>query len=291
MYRCADGCSFTRDADTDKLLMVGVWQFVPAGDPVAIGDPDYHVYGAWLKKPDSVVGTGYSAGLGTGSDLFDAVTPDPGADEAAVNTANMANGISALTGKATYQGSAAGFFAERHVNAEGAQSGMFTATAELTANFDGGDDIEDSGPDDTVDTDDGAGMISGMIKNFVRDDGETVDWVVELKAINLGAMMLTPETDDADDAMVAVQPSAMNDAGGFAAGHSAGHASGVPLAGEWGVQFTGNGADATQHPGGVAGTFGAQRGSPTLLTTDVAKGEVPDAGFVGVIGGFGARKE
>ena len=287
MYRCEDTCRFTRDTDTNELLMQGVWQFVPAGDPVAIADADYLIYGAWLKKPDSTVGTGYSAGLGTGSDLFDAVTTGDG------NATQ--NGITALTGTATYKGHAAGYFAERHVNSNAASSGTFTATAELTANFDGGSDVENQAARPNADQNsnpaNNPGAISGMINNFVRDDGGAAEWVVELRTIDLGAREPTPSTTDDANTVRLVHSSAIEAPGGFAAGSTSGTASGAPWAGEWGVQFSGNGVNAGQHPSSVSGTFGAQTGSPVLLVTDVAAGAVADSGFVGVIGGFGARKE
>ena len=75
-------------------------------------------------------------------------------------------------------------------------------------------------------------------------------------------------------------------------GDTSGLASGVPWTGEWGVQFVGDAVPATRHPTGVVGTFGAQHGLPTLLTDEPAPGELAaDQGFVGVLGGFGARKQ
>jgi hypothetical protein len=293
MYRCADSCSLTRDADTSELLMLGVWQFVPESDPVSIADSDYLIYGAWLKKPDSTVGTGASAGLGVGSDLFDSMT-------GATDDANGSdNGITELTGIAKYTGHAAGFFAERHVNSNTAASGTFTATAELTANFDGGSDVGDRGdaavtgrptPADNLTPDNNPGVISGMIKDFVRNDGGDADWVVTLRTIDLGARIDDPTSGTAADVILA-HPSAIKHPGGFAAGATGGTASGAPWSGEWGMQFSGNGTDGTQHPGGVSGTFGAAAGSSSRLVSDVEEGGVADAGFVGVIGGFGARKE
>ena len=220
---------------------VGTWTFSPTSKAVSVADDDYLIYGAWLKKPDSAVGTGSAAAIAAGSDLYDE------------SASNNANGMTTLVGKATYSGSAAGFFADRRVDSDGAVSGTFTATAELTADFETGATV---------------GSISGMIKDFTRSDDTAADWVVELKteAINVA-----------------------DDVGGFVEGDTAGTASGVPWSGEWGVQFVGGGgptpnATPTLHPTGVVGTFGAQRGSPEALASG-------DTGFVGVIGGFGARKQ
>ena len=77
-----------------------------------------------------------------------------------------------LTGKAKYSGTAAGYFAERHVDGNAAESGTFTATAELTADF----GVAAAGPG-------AGGNISGMVDDFVRDDGQEVDWLVNLGTI------------------------------------------------------------------------------------------------------------
>lgn len=233
VYICtsATECGFGLD-DGDLTVTDGVFAFRPNEDAIGAPDADYLVYGAWLTKPDSAVGSGDSAGLGTGNNLF-----------------TQAN-INALVGEVTYTGTAAGFYAERHVNSEGAVSGTFTATAELTADFDDGAT---------------AGSISGTISQFVRDDEAEVDWLVGLDETAIGAA-----------------------AGGFAAGTTSGSASGANWSGEWGFQLLGN-VDNNRPlipPTGVAGTFGAQHGTPALLATD----DSPDAGFVGVVGGFGARR-
>ena len=80
-------------------------------------------------------------------------------------------------------------------------------------------------------------------------------------------------------------------AGGFVSGATGGHAAGANWTGRWGVQFAGTGG-SSQHPTGVVGTFGAAFGMPVQLTDELDTGEAAaDEGFVGVIGGFGARKE
>jgi hypothetical protein len=276
-FRCGNptaDCTLVKNGD-GEVFVNGMWQFVPAADPVDLADSDYHVYGAWLKKPESTVGTGVAAAIASGSDLFDA-----DADNDPANGNDVPNGIAALTGSATYSGSAAGYFAERHVDSEGATSGTFTASATLTADFD----------DSAVGAADNVGNISGSITGFLRDD-ETevaVDWVVNLGMINLDAVTADDQATPPVVGNTGVLP---NVPGGFVAGSTSGTASGAPWAGEWGVQFTGNGADADQHPGGVVGTFGAQHGSAERLSTTLTTGAVPDSGFVGVIGGFGASKE
>ena len=219
------------------------WLFTPSGT-VTVVDSDYMIYGAWLDKPDSQVGTGLSAAVGQGNDLY------------------LAGNVTGLEGKAKYKGSAAGFFAERHIGSDAAVSGTFTATAELTADFE---------------TNEALGTISGVIKDFNRSgdgipDDDEVDWMVSLGA---------------------TAPTATN--GGFptAAGATSGAASGVNWTGEWGFQLLGDGPGVTDqhvHPSSIVGTFGAQHGSPKVLTPSAAN-PAADAGFAAVIGGFGARKQ
>ena len=224
------------------------WLFVPAAATRPVPDADYLVYGAWLDKPDSQVGTSYAAAVGHGSDPFTAAR------------------IAALAGKATYTGTAAGFFAERHVASDTAVSGTFTATAELKADF----GVIAAGGTTSTDP----GTLAGTITDFRRSDDVAVDWLVDLESVTL---------DNATNA------------GGFKAGTTSGLASGVLWTGEWGVQLVGDAVPATlttRHPTGVVGTFGAQHGAPTLLTDEPAPGELAaDQGFVGVLGGFGARKQ
>ena len=224
-------CNTERNAD-GHLLLTGVWSFAPSTPATAAPDGDYIVFGAWLKKPDSAVGSGLAAAISSGSDLF------------------TAGSIAGLGGTATYNGDATGYYAERHVNSDTAESGSFTATATLDADFAAGG---------------GVGALSGEITDFVRDDSAVVDWVVMLDEV-----ALSNTTDD----------------GGFVMEETSGSASGASWSGRWGVQLVGDGAATTQHPSGVVGTFGAQHGMPSLVATDTS----PDEGFAAVIGGFGARK-
>jgi hypothetical protein len=247
-----------------------LWTFSPAGPGISVVDGDYLIYGAWLKRPDSALGTGASAGISSGSNLFDAHAA--GADAGDDNDDPIH--LDELTGKATYSGSAAGFFADRRVGVDDAVSGTFTADATLNADFG---------------TATAGGTISGMITDFERDDGVEADWLVNLGMVDFDDDVAV----DADGAITgAVSGSTNTDtadtgAGAFTPGTTSGTASGANWAGEWGVQLLGAGptaATSLQHPTGVVGTFGATGGSPEKLDTG-------DAGFVGVIGGFGARKE
>ena len=248
-YVCNGGnagdCALALNADGELTMQAdGAWLFVPDGT-ITVTDKDYLLYGAWLMKPDSQGGTAYAAALSAGNDLF------------------AAGNIARLSGKAAYKGSAAGFFAERHIASDTAVSGTFSATAELAADF------ATAATPQTATT---GGTLSGTVRDFIRSDGVSVDWLVMLGQVTL------PTQNTAD--------------GGFAAGDTSGFASGAVWEGEWGVQLVGDGVAPAQHPSGVIGTFGAQHGAPVRLTDEPAPGEtVADEGFVAVIGGFGARKQ
>ena len=249
-YICNGGnngdCTLALNADGELTMQAdGAWLFVPDG-LITVVDRDYLIYGAWLLKPDSQVGTAYAAALSASTEL------------------NMfiARNIAGLSGKAAYKGAAAGFFAERHIGTATAASGTFTATAELAADF------------ATATT---GGTLSGTVRDFIRSDGVSVDWLVTLGQVALP--ILTPDITGVFN-------------GGFAAGDTSGFASGAVWEGEWGVQLVGNGGTRleTKHPTGVIGTFGAQHGAPVRLT-DTTDPAAADAGFAAVIGGFGARKQ
>ena len=228
VYRCSGSrCAFELQDDGTVMQTDSGFDFIPDGD-VAIPDTDYLVYGAWLTVPDSVAGEAEAAAIAAGSDLF------------------TGSNIEGLTGEATYEGSAAGFYADRPVDSDAAVSGTFTATATLEADFGTASEL---------------GSLEGEITDFVRDDGAEVDWLVTLDAVTL--------TDDD---------------GGFVSGSTGGFADGAAWNGdgEWGIQIVGDGADVKQHPSGVVGTFGAERGMPDPVDDG-------DEGFTGVIGGFGAR--
>ena len=274
MFRCngaeataqaLDGCDITAVGGED--MMAGPWQFVPSAANVSIADSDFLVFGAWLKRPESQVGVGYSAGISSTSMPY---------DNNGTTGAGVANGIAltALTGKATYEGSAAGHFAERFIGTEEAKSGRFTATAELTADF-GTYDVPDAdNPSDTMDE----GSIKGTITDFVRDDGVAANWVVSLNEV------------DFVDVVEATATTPLTAPGGFVSGSTGGHAAGANWSGQWGVQLAGGGGN-NEHPTGVVGTFGAEFGMPVHLTDELdAMEATADEGFVGVIGGFGARK-
>ena len=141
----------------------GSWQFRPdnKNNPQIVEqDSDHMHFGWWIDTPVKDDGTGvfqYDVQVFSGgSDHFD-----------------NAGALNALTGTVSYEGPAAGLYAVKaHKDADDmdvpAAHGEFTATAELTANFD-------------------TNSVSGTVKSFVRNDGVDNEWSLTLN----GAAILT----------------------------------------------------------------------------------------------------
>ena len=142
-YECADGCTADRN-DDGALFITGILTFEPgdAETEVMVPDSDYLTFGFWLSKPDPD---------------FDGA-PDPMLELAtffnSVESANedfnesdtaLSGGVNltALEGRATFEGPAAGKYVKRYLADDTGEVGIFTADAELTADFDA-----DSTPDD-----------------------------------------------------------------------------------------------------------------------------------------------
>ena len=231
------------------------WLFKPAPDAtIDVPDQDWLVYGAWLTTPDAMSGT-HRVGV-----FFNGMDEYANAATTNVFEATNANG---LRGSATYSGGAAGVYVD------GEESGMFTARASLTANFDlasNGTNTPDTEPADVGDY-----MLSGRIYKFKRTDGTYLgtdtedmpndpnaggdnDWVVMLRSAALDADVATS---------------------GTVMGLTAGAADGVNWFGSWNGQLYGpdNVTPDSEYPTGVAGDFRARSGSK------------------GVVGAFGATKD
>ena len=255
-YTCATGtCELSRDMDTGNFTLGdGNWQFTPAADSmVSVPDQDWMVYGAWMTTPDNMAGPHRIGAFYNG---FDVYTPGQNFD------ATHADG---LHGTAEYNGGATGVYVD------GMDSGLFTATATLTANF----DVNGNGASDTGDY-----MISGRIHDFRGadglylgsdtrarpndpEDGGENDWVVMLSATGLGTLGTTPSATE-------------------------GSADGLPWTGNWIGSLFGPAMDADDDPivpSGVAGQFHASTTAVTTVVPNVA------AGHTAVIGAFGATKQ
>ena len=157
----------------DGTQSSGRWSFTPDPDAmITVPDQDWMAYGAWLTTPDALAGD-HRIGV-----FFNGMDPWVAADGSL--DATNADG---LRGTATYSGGATGVYVD------GLASGLFTARAMLTADFDKASNGED---DEDVDY-----MISGRIDNFRGTDGVYLgddtqaspndptagenDWVVELR--------------------------------------------------------------------------------------------------------------
>ena len=230
------------DADTDKVSVeaelnddgeevltasfgANTWVFQPDSvkATVDVSDEDYIWFGWWKDEPDEKTGD-------TASFVYGFRTAAGGSDP-------VANGdVTAIEGKATYEGAATGKFAME----TGARlsptydADAFTATARLTADFGGDPDDED---EDTSDN----GTIKGSITDFERADGSALTgWKVTLNEISLNAAANFASTaggEGADNAVAEIAGSKSD-------------------SGSWSGMFFGTGRDDGQ-PDGVAGRFDA----------------------------------
>ena len=257
-YMCAGGCTFTMNDDGTVSVSDVTFTFTPT-DPdslVSVQDDDYITFGAWLDNPQAVGGIRTVAAFADG----DGFTADR---------------ITTLTGEATYSGKATGYYAERFAGQTRTDSGEFSATAELTADF----DMDMAGNE--------GNSISGNIKEFELSSNRSVTWLVVLPKTNI--------MDMDNGSTAGVVSTNTGGAGGMSW-----------TAGNWGFQLVGDNpgySDLTtdQHkkayPTGIIGTFGAHTGSANSMNMNApepaytATGEVDprDVGFVSVIGAFGAR--
>ena len=133
--------------------------------------------------------------------------------------------LTGLAGTATYEGPATGL----HMTKENADAeptfDYFNAKANLTADF---------GDTTTM------GSISGTITEGMTDGGEV------LPEVTLGSADISPN-------------SSSEGRGGNYSGDTSGMTdTGVTFTGYWGGKFFSNGTSGTDHPGSVAGTFGAK---------------------------------
>ena len=156
-YRCvastATACASHDAGDGAVRLEGATWLFDPdSGAMAMMADASYAYFGWWLSK-------GTTAGAGVEAGVFHGVTDLTGDDAQLAAPTN----IQPLGGTATYEGSAAGKYAI-NPGLSSASGGHWTADATLTADWG---------------AEDAAGMISGMIDNFMSGD-TAMDWSVAL---------------------------------------------------------------------------------------------------------------
>ena len=257
-YTCGDAaCEISRDKGSDGFTLGdGNWQFRP--DPnsmVVVPDQDWMVYGAWMTTPDS------SGGVHRIGTFFNGFDPYTNADTVFVA------GDGGLKGSAEYTGGAAGVYVD------GMASGLFTATATLTANF----DVNSNGTDDANDND---YSISGRIDDFRDTAGRYLGDDTE-------AMPNDPDAGGENDWVVLLGRVDLSGTGTIPATGTTGSADGVLWTGNWDGSFFGPNTDAEGDaiaPSGVAGRFNAM--APDTNTTALGH-QGPN---VAVTGAFGATK-
>jgi hypothetical protein len=225
---------------------------------VDVMDPTYMTFGAWLSSPDNPAG-------GRGAGAFSQVSQPYAAPTA---------GFNSLLGVATYTGPAAGHYAERTAGSLEARSGRFAATATLTASFD-----DNNNP----------GVIAGSVQNFMEDGASLGNWMVSLNGTNTTTATPTATGVTMSTGVMGTQAGAL--------GTTSGNLGGTSWNGTWAAQFIGPAATGTSHPGGITGTFNATSGATLAVAvgTDptLVPGVIPpnDAGYVGVVGAFGALRD
>ena len=241
-FRCMnDMCTVARAETQDTAFTVtgGSWQILPdPGAMIMVPDQDYMVFGAWLTVPDDAENGEHRIGVfHDGMRDYDAAT------------------VQRLTGKATYEGGAAGVYSDS--SGDLPASGMFTARAVLNADF-GASEAD--------------GMLSGRIDNFTNSAG-----------IYLGTDTARNPNDPATGGendwvvtLVGVADNISSTADTDTMGTVSGSADGVAWdGGAWAARFYGPSGteDDPTAPSGVAGQFRAMSAER------------------GVVGAFGAMND
>ena len=161
-FYCSSGCAVQTNADGQIESLGdsdGNWTFDPDSDTAKVNqvtqDDNYLYFGWWLET---------TKGASSNTHRFHSFS---GGSEAYADDA-----MQALTGKAKYQGPAAGLWVTENVVAGGltsAESGTFTATAKLEADF------------GAIDAN---GTVKGEVTDFMAG-GASKDWMVTLKSVTL----------------------------------------------------------------------------------------------------------
>ncbi len=169
-YTCNTGngganCMATVNAKGEVTDIGTGWIFTPAmGETIDVDDTTYLAYGFWLKRTAQEDGS-------TKYDEVETFTMAVGVDVTATGAGD--NQIGSVTGDASYEGNATGVYVKNVTDNEGAvvtaTSGLFSATAKLTANFGGGDIGVNS-----------QFLIEGTLTGFHLQHGEENDWAVKL---------------------------------------------------------------------------------------------------------------
>ena len=128
--------------------------------------------------------------------------------------------LAGLTGTATYEGDARAVYSHQETN----RNYFVDGDVRLTADF------GDAGS---------LGSISGTVSNFTGEGPGSNPYDYDGVSVSLGTAQIG------------------NDDSGFFTGDTSTSGTDSTFTGKWGGQFYDNGAAADDHPGSVAGTFGA----------------------------------
>ena len=219
-YTCvpsgANTCTSNVNSAGNLVLAGGAWSFKPTNPSQMVSTADGVEWGWWVDKTDgSISAAGVFYGAGT----------------------TEANTAFAEGGKATYSGSAVGKYSVHRGAGADNDAGHFTADASLSVNF---------GASPTI---------SGMIDGFVGADGQSRDWMVELKEqAHASGVWGTTRSDPAEMTVWTMNGDKAD------------------AAGEWSGAFYGGSATAT--PTAAAGAFDAMHGN-----------------IGNMVGAFGAEKD
>ena len=270
--RCAtpDSCTIKRTGTNEYEIVTASGEslsFMPtAGKDATVttyeDDGAYLTFGWWIVTPDDKKAAGYRFGSFATS-MDDATTPY--------------TIPAAVTGKASYRGPAAGIYAEKKHGDQEARSGMFTAEANLTADFLG--------------TNAGA-HVSGSVSKFMSGGESLGNWTVNLRGSAIvdadGTGGIDADLTDNDDVSAGDKNTGVyNDGTGLLlnSGMTTGDFDGLAVTGVWQGQFAGNPASpdvagsTNDAPNNIIGTFDAS-----------THGSSP-AGAIQVSGAFGAEKQ
>ena len=162
-FRCRSGCSSANDGKGSPSALDGVWHFEPDENAmVSTPDDTYLYFGWWVSKNSDGEPTAASAF----ASHVGAIASGSGKIRYGWASDTAAN---AITGSATYTGSAVGKYAYKEASEGTAHGGHFTANAKLTAKF------------GAHGTDDNNG-VTGTIDNFKLNDGTAnPGWSVALE--------------------------------------------------------------------------------------------------------------
>ena len=247
-------CTITPNAVTGALTLsgTGVLNFSPEDGNAVISRArsDYLYFGYWLHKPTAPSGAHRFSVVSGGSDPFD--VRDEGEST-----------VHALSGRASYSGSAAGKYVTRDLTAGTARIGQFTATASLSADFNAtaswakkvaADAAANADEDLTIagavmTNVAGAGMVSGTITDFMEGDEPLHNWHVRLDGAGLAAIGQAEHSVAVDATDGSLTVTAMDGTGMTASGESTtqftssvtarvGAAADIP--GQWVGRFYGN---------------------------------------------------